>query len=66
MYSPKISPELVPVLYREAKSRGIPMTRLVDRLLRQSLASQRLCPEAAEALAEGQTFTRFVPPAKAA
>ena len=66
MYSPKISPELVPVLYREAKSRGIPMTRLVDRLLREALTSQRLCPKAAEVLAERQTFTPFVPPAKAA
>ena len=39
MYSPKISEELVPVLYRLAKEKRQPMTRLVDSLIRQSLAS---------------------------
>lgn len=36
-YSPRISRFLVSVLYHEAKTRHIPMTRLVDDLLRQSL-----------------------------
>lgn len=39
MYSPKVSEELVPVLYRLAKERRIPMTRLVDGIIRQSLSS---------------------------
>ncbi len=38
MYSPKISEELVPVLYRLAKARKMPMTRLVDDLIRQALS----------------------------
>ena len=36
-YSPAISPFMVSVLYHEAKARGVPMTRLTDQLLRQSL-----------------------------
>ncbi|MDD4872907.1 MAG: hypothetical protein PHR77_20325 [Kiritimatiellae bacterium] len=39
MYTPKISEELVPVLYRLAKDRKMPMTRLVDGIIRQALAS---------------------------
>ena len=42
MYTPKISEELVPVLYRLAKDRRMPMTRLVDWIIRQSLASSNL------------------------
>ena len=37
MYSPKIREEYIPVLYRLAKQRRIPMTRLVDDLLHESL-----------------------------
>ena len=37
MYSPKISEELVPALYRLAKERRMPMTRLVDGIIRRSL-----------------------------
>lgn len=37
MYSPKIAEDLVPLLYALAKSKGIPMTKLVDDLLRESL-----------------------------
>ena len=37
-YSPALSRFLVSVLYHEAKARKIPMTKLVDGLLRQSLA----------------------------
>lgn len=36
-YSPEISRFLVSVLYREAKRRKMPMTKLVDHLLRQAL-----------------------------
>jgi hypothetical protein len=39
MYSPKIREELIPVLYRLARHREVPMTRLVDSLLRESLAA---------------------------
>ena len=42
MYSPKISEELVPVLYRLAKDLKMPMTRLVDGIIRQALASNTL------------------------
>ena len=42
MYSPKISEDLVPVLYRAAKDKKTPMTRLVDGIIRQALASQGL------------------------
>ncbi len=38
MYSPKIDEELIPRLYRIAKARGVPMTALVNRILRRSLA----------------------------
>ena len=39
MYTPKISEELVPVLYRIAKGKKMPMTRLVDGIIRESLTS---------------------------
>ena len=42
MYSPKVDEELVPVLYRLAKERKMPMTRLVDGIIRQALASNTL------------------------
>ncbi len=38
MYSPKIREEHIPGLYRLAKSRGIPMTVLVDEVLSALLA----------------------------
>lgn len=37
MYSPKIDEELIPVLYRLAKEKKIPMTRLVNGMLRRAL-----------------------------
>ena len=37
MYSPKISEELIPDLYRMAKARKTPMTKLVNVLLTQAL-----------------------------
>ena len=37
-YVPAISRPLVAALYHEAQNRHLPMTRLVDRLLRDSLA----------------------------
>jgi hypothetical protein len=38
MYSPRIDATLIPRLYRIAKSRGVPMTVLVNRILKRSLA----------------------------
>lgn len=40
MYSPQIKPDLIPVLYRKAKDLGVPMTRLVDSILREALQQQ--------------------------
>lgn len=40
MYSPKISEELIPVLYRMAKARGIPMTTLVNELLSKGISEE--------------------------
>jgi len=37
MYSPKIKEEIVRKLYRKAKKEGIPMTKLVDEILRSAL-----------------------------
>ena len=37
MYQPKIREDLIPRLYRMARARGIPMTRLVSELLEAAL-----------------------------
>ncbi|MDQ6626425.1 MAG: hypothetical protein M3Y69_09875 [Verrucomicrobiota bacterium] len=36
-YSPQLDRELITVLYHEAKARRLPMTRLVNQLLRAAL-----------------------------
>ena len=53
LYSPKLSDDVVRALYREGQRRRMPMTRLADDLLRQSLGecievhpALRLCEEA--------------------
>jgi hypothetical protein len=38
IYSPRIREELIPPLYRRAKARGVPMTRLVSDILAAALA----------------------------
>ncbi|MGB7291026.1 MAG: hypothetical protein WBD99_02495 [Thermodesulfobacteriota bacterium] len=38
MYSPKIDKNLIPRLYKIAKARGVPMTELVNKILKRSLA----------------------------
>ena len=38
MYSPKISEELVPVIFRVALSKKMPMTKLVNRIIKDYLA----------------------------
>jgi hypothetical protein len=35
MYSPKVSEELIPYLYREAKEEKIPMTELINRIIKK-------------------------------
>jgi hypothetical protein len=37
MYSPKIAEDLVPVLYHLAKRKKMPMTRLVNTIIRNTL-----------------------------
>ncbi len=46
MYSPKIPERLIPPLYRLARDRGQPMTRLVADAVEHLLASEGLAPEA--------------------
>ena len=40
MYSPKITERLIPALYRLARARGKPMTKIVAEALETYLASQ--------------------------
>ena len=42
MYSPKIKEDLIPKIYQKAKSPGIPMTSLVDKIIRDSLNDDKL------------------------
>ncbi|MCC7213185.1 MAG: hypothetical protein IT451_15245 [Candidatus Brocadia sp.] len=37
MYSPKISEELIPKLYRLAKSKGVKMTTLVNEIIEKAI-----------------------------
>ena len=37
MYSPRISEDLIPVLYRESRQKDVAMTKLVDEILRTDL-----------------------------
>jgi hypothetical protein len=42
MYSPQIREDLIPPLYRLAKARRVPMTRLVSDILAAALAEVRV------------------------
>ncbi|MCF7734301.1 MAG: hypothetical protein K9N23_21640 [Akkermansiaceae bacterium] len=44
LYSPRLSDDVVRALYREGQRRRMPMTRLADELLRQSLATGASVP----------------------
>jgi len=46
LYSPRLSDDVVRALYREGRRRRMPMTRLADDLLRQSLATLTEVPQA--------------------
>ena len=37
MYSPKIKEDLIPIIYTKAKEKKIPMTKLVNDILRDRL-----------------------------
>jgi hypothetical protein len=39
-YSPQIDCDLIPLLYRQAKARRVPMTRLASSLIREGLMRQ--------------------------
>ena len=52
VYSPQISPELIPVLYRTARAKAVPMTSLVDALLYKALAVENMPDEARSYLAK--------------
>ncbi len=39
LYSPRLSDDVVRSLYHEGKRRGMPMTRLADLLLRETLVT---------------------------
>ena len=41
MYSPKINEELIPHLYRWAKSEKVPMTTLVNRIIANEIEKQK-------------------------
>ena len=41
MYSPKISEALIPVLYRMAKDRSVPMTVMINRIIGKELQKQK-------------------------
>lgn len=41
MYSPRIKDDLIPKLYRVARKEGLPMTELVDQILRNSLSRRK-------------------------
>jgi len=45
MYSPKINEELIPILYRIAKTLKRPMTKLVNEMIAESLARYNVSAE---------------------
>lgn len=65
MYSPKISEDLIPRLYRMAKDRRTPMTRLVDGIIRNALANNNL-PDGSAAAGSSCLYVRESEPRKAA
>ena len=46
LYSPRLSDDVVRALYQEGQRRRLPMTRVADELLRQSLAASSREPSA--------------------
>ena len=49
MYSPKISEDMIPYLYREAKEQKVSMTRVVDQIVRKHVKKyQKKCKKLAK------------------
>lgn len=46
MYSPKIDEALIPTLYRMAKEKQIPMTRLVNGIIQSAIEEKGSSPAA--------------------
>jgi hypothetical protein len=46
MYSPKISEDIIPLIYKKAKSEKVPMTQVVNDILREKLTENE--PESGE------------------
>lgn len=44
MYSPKISPELIPLIYKKAKEKKKPMTKVVNEIIASWFLSEKLSP----------------------
>jgi len=38
LYSPRISEKLIPKIYKVAKTKGVPITKLVDEILNNALS----------------------------
>lgn len=64
MYSPRISEQLIPQLYQMAKARRMPMTRLVDGILRTALAN--MTPPNSAATGCSGLYVRETPPQRQA
>lgn len=64
MYSPKIAEDLIPRLYQIGKARKIPMTRLVDGILRNALANMN--PPHSAAIGCSSLYVRESEPREAA
>jgi len=47
MYSPRIYPEFIPALYRLAKARKTPMTKLVNTIIREWMEKNAIKDSAA-------------------
>ncbi len=60
-YSPQIRRDLVTKLYFRAKAEGMPMTRLVDRLVEAGLAGERGPSEVAPSRVAEETNTAQEP-----
>ena len=41
MYSPKVSEEFIPYLYKEAKAKKIPMTKLLNNIVKKHVKKNR-------------------------
>jgi hypothetical protein len=48
MYSPKIRPDLIPRVYRAARSAGLAMTAWVNQAVEQALPAEPTKPEQTE------------------